>query len=111
MAERRGKTFGQVLREARHVAGYNLKYVAERIKKEDGESISLQYLSDLEKGRRNPPSDRMIDQFVKVLKIDRDYLYLSARRLPAEVISPSDEAQAQNAMRAFKEALKVTRAA
>jgi transcriptional regulator with XRE-family HTH domain len=111
MRQRRGKTFGQVLGEARRSAGYNLKYVAERIKKEDGESISLQYLSDLEKDRRNPPSDEMMEQLIKVLKIPREFLYLSARRLPAEVVNPSNAVQAKNALDAFKKALAVTIAA
>lgn len=111
MPEQRGKTFGQVLGEARRSAGYSLKYVAERIKKEDGESISLQYLSDLEKDRRNPPSNDMLEQFVDVLEVPREFLYLSARRFPAEIISPSNAVQAKNAMEAFKKALDMTIAA
>ena len=35
----------------------SLNDVAVRVKKEDGQKISVQYLSDLEHGKRKPPSD------------------------------------------------------
>lgn len=106
MPERRGKTFGQVICEARRRAGYSMKYVADMIKKEDGESISQQYLSDLEKDRRNPPADEMIEQFARLFNISREFLYLTARRLPAELDSPANEDQAKTIYKAYREAIE-----
>ena len=41
----------------RKEAKMSLNDVAARVKKEDGQTISVQYLSDLEHGKRKPPSD------------------------------------------------------
>ena len=41
------------------------KDVAVRVKKEDGQAISVQYLNDVEHGRRKPPSDLMIRQLAR----------------------------------------------
>jgi ribosome-binding protein aMBF1 (putative translation factor) len=44
-------TFGQTIADARKRAGLSQKGLAARIKKDDGQSISAQYLHDLERDR------------------------------------------------------------
>ena len=49
------KTFGTIISEARRAAGLSQKELAAKVKKEDGQPISAQYLNDIEHDRRNPP--------------------------------------------------------
>lgn len=51
------------------------KELASRLLKEDGVPISAQYLNDLERDRRNGPSDHLMSQLAQVLAIDLDALY------------------------------------
>ena len=47
------KTFGTLVAEARRVIRMSQKELASRVKKEDGQAISPQYLNDVERDRRN----------------------------------------------------------
>jgi transcriptional regulator with XRE-family HTH domain len=76
------KTFGQLIHEARKREGYNLRQLAALITKEDGEPITHQYLSDLENDRCNPPSDRILEELARELKISLADLYVQAKRFP-----------------------------
>ena len=69
----------------------------------DGEPISPQYLNDIERDRRNPPSDFLIERFAKELKIDVARLYYWAKKIPAD-IAPSKENEARfvTAFKAFR---------
>src|SRR5260370_3760559 len=78
-------SFGRVITEARKKAELSQKQLAERIKKEDGEAISPQYLNDIERDRRNPPSEHLIVQFPKELKLSKDYLMAPVRSLPSHL--------------------------
>jgi transcriptional regulator with XRE-family HTH domain len=94
---KRQLTFGEVLSIARQKAGLGLRDVAERVHHEESdEHISFQYLNDLEKGRRNPPSDHLIEELARVLRVSRSYLYLHARKTPPEFPVPSDEGLADS---------------
>src|SRR5260221_5412269 len=80
------KTFGTYIAGARKTIQLSKKELAERIEREeDGQSISAQYLNDIEHDRRSPTSDHLIQQFAKVLKIDPDYLHYLAGKLPDEI--------------------------
>ncbi|HEX8178630.1 MAG TPA: helix-turn-helix transcriptional regulator [Pyrinomonadaceae bacterium] len=61
--------FGDIIQDARVKAELKQKELAARILKEDGKHISAPYLNDIERNRRTPSSDHMIEQFSKVLKI------------------------------------------
>jgi transcriptional regulator with XRE-family HTH domain len=74
--------FGNIIVEARVNAGLNQKQLAARIVKEGGEHISAPYLNDIERNRRTPSSDHMIEQFSTVLKIRPEILYYAAGRIP-----------------------------
>ena len=78
-------TFGHTLARARKQAGLSQRELAARILKEDGEAISPQYLNDLERDRRNPSSDHLIQQFAKALDLSADYLHYLAGKLPDEL--------------------------
>lgn len=78
-------TFGGYVSEVRKKRGLSQKQLAELIEREEGGSISAQYLNDIEHDRRNPSSDHMIQQFARVLKVSANYLYYLAGRVPAEM--------------------------
>jgi len=99
-------TFGEIIAEGRKKANLSQKELANLIKKEDGESISPQYLNDLERDRRNPPSDFLIKQFAKVLDLELDVLYYCAGKLPADVMSAkADKEKVVAAYKAFRKVL------
>ena len=78
-------TFGTYIGGARKKIGLSQKQLAEMIEREEGGSISAQYLNDIEHDRRSPSSDHLIQQFARVLKVSADYLYYLAGRVPADV--------------------------
>lgn len=57
----RAGTFGGVLREVRETAKKTLKAVAE------GMGWSVVYVSDIERGKRNPPSESKIRELAEIL--------------------------------------------
>jgi transcriptional regulator with XRE-family HTH domain len=99
------KTFGQVIREARKKAGLTQKEVAGRLKREDGRSVDPPYLNSLEHDRRYPPTNEMIEQLAKIIKISADVLYYYANRLPADVKREADHEHVEAAYEAFRKAL------
>jgi len=63
--------FGEYIANRRKELGKSLRLLAEEL------GITAAYLSDIEKGRRNPPEINLLTKFFDVLKIspsDRDYL-------------------------------------
>lgn len=104
-------TFGSIIVSARKRAGLTLRDLAPLIHKEDGTSISPQYLHDIETDRRNPPSDYLIDQLADVLQTPRDFLYYAARRLPSDISYKADERKALAAFQALRKKLRADAAA
>lgn len=103
-------TFGKVIADARKARGMGLRELAEKVKKEDGDPISLQYLNDIEHGRRNPPTEPMIRQLAKALAIPEqvDYLLMLATNLPEQdqkLVRSSDPRQVTEALQAFRKKL------
>ena len=78
-------TFGRVISNARKEKGWSLKDLALQVRREDRQTISPQYLNDIEHDRRRPSSDHMVQQFADTLEIDRDWLYYLAGRFPEDV--------------------------
>jgi transcriptional regulator with XRE-family HTH domain len=79
-------TFGSHIAEARKKLQMSQKELAASIlREEDEQPISPQYLNDIERDRRNPTSEHLIQQFASVLKIDADYLHYLAGKLPDEI--------------------------
>ncbi len=99
-------TFGRVITEARKRLGISQKQLAEAVRNEDGKSISPQYVNDLERDRRNPPSDYLLDQLATVLQLPREYLEYSAGRMPSDFRGMSNNPQqVEAAFQAFRKAL------
>ena len=96
-------TFGQTIAVKRRALGLSQRKLAARVIKEDGVPISPQYLNDLEKDRRNPPSDYLMQQFSAVLEIPPDVLFLCAGTIPPDirdtVVAPELAVEAFNAFR------------
>jgi transcriptional regulator with XRE-family HTH domain len=100
-------TFGNFIVRRRKELELTQKDVAARIKQDDGNPLSVQYLSDIEHGRRGAPPDYVIKQLARVLRLELDLLYFRAGRLPLDIRSHtvSDE-RAVAACRAFRSALR-----
>jgi len=102
------KTFGTIISEARRALGLSQKDLAAKIKKEDGQAISAQYLNDIEHDRRNPPSEFLIAQFATVLKLDKDVLILAAGMIPQDLqqMAATQPDKVQQAFKAFRKAVR-----
>ena len=96
-------TFGRAISEGRKSKQLSQKQLASMILKDDGNPISPQYLNDIERDRRNPPGEYLINQFSKILEIPDEYLYFLAHEIPPKYrqVSPSSPRQVQQAFQAF----------
>jgi len=100
-------TFGDTIAEARKKLELTQKDLADRVRKEDGEPITPQYLNDIEHDRRNPSSPEMIEKLAKVLKLPPEVLYFLAGTLPEDVRKPSvPQERIVEAFGAFRKALR-----
>lgn len=103
------KTFGQIIAEARKALGLSQKDLAAKVRKEDGEPISPQYLNDIEHDRRNPPSEFIIEQLAKHLKLRPEPLIAAAGMWPEDLrekLAAADPEAVQQAFTAFRKTLK-----
>jgi len=102
------KTFGTVLSEARKAKGISQKELATKVKKEDGQAISPQYLNDIEHDRRNPPSEFIIGQIAKQLDFDKDTLCLAAGTVSSDLMkmAASQPDKIEQAFKAFRKTVK-----
>lgn len=103
------KTFGQIISDARKALGLSQKDLAAKVLKEDGEAISPQYLNDIEHDRRNPPSEFIIRQLAKHLKLKEEPLVAAAGMWPADIqekLRSADPKAVEQAFTAFRKALK-----
>ena len=96
-------SFGQTIAEARKQAGLTQKELAAKLKKEDGTTISPQYLNDIEHDRRGAPPDVLLRQLSKILDLDLDLLAFRAGRLPENLIDHrADPGRVAEAFKAFR---------
>lgn len=102
-------SFGSVITAARKRRSLSQKELASRIKKEDGDAISPQYLNDLEHDRRNPPGELLLQQLAAELSLAPEYLYFVAGQYPADLRAvegqPPAPERVEAAFRAFRRAL------
>jgi transcriptional regulator with XRE-family HTH domain len=96
-------TFGRLIADARKKLNLTQKDLATRIMREDGHPISPQYLNDIERDRRSPSSDHMVQQFANALELSADYLhYLNGRFPEQERQQQLTEAQFNTRILAFR---------
>jgi transcriptional regulator with XRE-family HTH domain len=99
-------SFGDYIAARRKALNLKQKDLSAKIRKEDGTHISIPYLHDVEAGKRNPPSDDMIEQLGTILDVPVDILYFYAERLPADLKKfDVPEAQILAAFEAFRREL------
>lgn len=100
-------TFGETISNARKKTGLSQKDLAALIKKEDGTPISPQYLNDIERDRRNPPSDYILQQLADTLGLSQEYLSYLAGQYPSDLrklnLPPE---RVEKAIQAFRRTLK-----
>ncbi len=79
-------TFGRAIVAGRKAKGISQRELAGLVLKEEGgESISPQYLNDIEHDRRSPTSDHLIREFARVLDEDEGYLFVLAGKIPKDI--------------------------
>ncbi len=78
-------TFGDALKEARKAQRLTLRKISETI------GLSIGYISDIEQGRRLPPSADIIDNLERLLKTSKGSLKALANE--AKKIAPKSMAQ------------------
>ena len=103
------KSFGQIVSEKRKELGISQKELAEATKKEDGASISAQYLNDIEHDRRDAPNEFIIGQLAKNLKLSKEYLTTAAGLWPQDIrdrLAAADPKKVEEALTAFRRVLK-----
>ena len=101
-------TFGSVISIRRKELKLNQKELAARVLKEDGSSITPQYLNDIEHNRRSPTTDHMVSALAEALDLQADYLFILAGKVPPAEIrlaASSKPEQVNQAMVAFRRAL------
>ena len=98
------KTFGAFISETRKTLSLSQKELASKIlREEDDQPISPQYLNDIEKDRRTPSSEHMMEQFAKALSVDKDYLYYLVGSLPTDIRNQNmDKNQVSEIFQAFR---------
>jgi transcriptional regulator with XRE-family HTH domain len=102
------KTFGTIISDARKASGISQRELAAKIKKDDGTTISAQYLNDVEHDRRNPPSEHIIAQMAELLELSNDLLCAAANTLPDDLkkLALKNPDKFEEAMRAFRKSAK-----
>ena len=98
-------TFGKLISEARKRKNITITDCAALINKTNGTSISVQYLSDLEKDRRNPPSELILKQLSDILNIPIVVLYFYSEKFPPGLSKKVSQEQIIAAYQAFFERL------
>jgi len=100
------RSFGRYVAAARQERGWRQKYLGVLLE------ISTSYVNDIEKGRRNPPGECLLQRFASALELDQDYLCLLAGIIPHDVraaMGAKDPETVRRAFRAFCEALGALR--
>lgn len=98
------QTLGQLIAEARKKQQLSQKELASRVEREDGTTISPQYLNDIERDRRTP-GDHVLQQLAHALGLgsDLEYMYYLIGKWPASLKKLSMDADAfGKAVRAFR---------
>jgi transcriptional regulator with XRE-family HTH domain len=73
------KPFGEILRDIRIEAGLGLRELARLVDKSQG------YLSNIENGRVAPPSEEVIMDMARALKVEPQRLLVAARKVDPEL--------------------------
>lgn len=72
------RTFGQIIKEARKAEQITQRDLAKQI------DVDFTYISKIENGALEPPSEEVILKMAKVLDIDENELFLAAKKVPTQ---------------------------
>ena len=72
------KTFGQMIKDARKEKRITQRDLAKMI------DVDFSYISKIETGALEPPSEAVINKIAKILEIDPNELFISAKKVPSE---------------------------
>jgi transcriptional regulator with XRE-family HTH domain len=84
MADRRASSLGEIIRQQRELAELSMRQFAELA------GISNPYLSQIERGLR-APSEAVLDQIARTLKVSADALYHQAGVAPPGAVPDANE--------------------
>lgn len=99
-------TFGTTVRTARKEQRLSQQEVADHVHKEDGSTITQQYLNDIELNRRIP-GPHVANELARALHVDPDLLNAMAGQLPRDVdVSRYKPDRIVRAMKAFRRELR-----
>jgi transcriptional regulator with XRE-family HTH domain len=100
-------SFGVAISQRRKEKKMSQKDLASQIKREDDQSISPQYLNDIEHDRRSPSSEMIIQQLADVLEMPADVLYFLAGKFPADLVNQkATPKKIEEAMVAFRQTIR-----
>ncbi len=85
--------FAKKIKKRRQELGLSLRKVCEAVVNEDGKSMSVSYLNDIEQGHRNPPGGRIIVKLAEILKSDPQELLNLAGKPDPIIEEASKEAE------------------
>ncbi len=98
-------SFGATVRSARKDLKLSQQQIADRVHKDDGTTITQQYLNDIELDRR-VPSALVIKELARALRLDPDLLNAMAGQLPRDVdLGRYEPDRIVKAMKAFRRTL------
>lgn len=72
------KTFGEIIKEARKHKKITQRELADKI------GVDFTYISKIETGALDPPSELVINKISNILEIDNSKLFLAARKVPTD---------------------------
>lgn len=72
------KTFGEIIKDARKEKRITQRDLAKMI------SVDFTYISKIETGALEPPSESVIDKIAKILELDPNELFILAKKVPTE---------------------------
>ena len=78
-------SLGKFIRKARLEIGMSQRDLASKIMIDEKRPMKPQHLNDIEHERKGVNSPKQINQFAKVLGLERDYLFFLAGRIPDDI--------------------------
>lgn len=100
-------SFGRLIADSRKKIGLSQKDLAAKVTKEDGSPISPQYLNDIERDRRNAPSEQILRGLAAALGISENTLFYMAGQIPTSFRDVTTEPEKIDAaFRAFRRTIE-----
>lgn len=100
------KTLGEFIVDRRKELRLSGREVVAGVRNSNGKPISIPYLVDIEHDRRKP-SDEVLEQLARALRVDSDLLYYLAGRMPSDLTAKGvKQEDVTAAWKAFRREIK-----